>query len=50
VLKMVPLCLLWCLWREINDKSFEYQERTMEELKLYFSILCIFGQVLLFLL
>jgi hypothetical protein len=23
VWKMVPTCLLWCLWREKNNKSFE---------------------------
>jgi hypothetical protein len=23
VWKMVPLCVLWCLWRERNDRCFE---------------------------
>jgi hypothetical protein len=23
VWKMAPICLLWCLWREINNRSFE---------------------------
>ena len=27
VWKIVPLCLLWCLWQEKNDRSFEDSER-----------------------
>jgi uncharacterized membrane protein len=34
--KMVPSCLMWCLWREINDKCFEDRERTLEEIKALF--------------
>jgi hypothetical protein len=33
VWKMVPLCLLWCLWRERNARCFEDLERSLEELK-----------------
>jgi hypothetical protein len=33
VWKVVPLCIVWCLWRERIDKSFENLERTLEELK-----------------
>jgi hypothetical protein len=41
VWKMLP-CLLWCLWREHNDISFENRERTLSELKsLLFSTLYI---------
>jgi O-antigen/teichoic acid export membrane protein len=36
VWKMVPLCLLWCLWRERNAKRFEDLERSLEELKSFF--------------
>jgi hypothetical protein len=36
VWKMVPSCLLWCLWREKNDRSFEDRERTLVELKSFF--------------
>jgi hypothetical protein len=36
VWKMVPSCLMWCLWRERNDRTFEDQERTLEELKSFF--------------
>jgi hypothetical protein len=36
VWKMVPSCLLWCLWRERNDRNFENQERMIEELKTFF--------------
>jgi hypothetical protein len=31
-----PSCLLWCLWREMNDKSFEDRERSLEKLKSLF--------------
>jgi hypothetical protein len=36
VWKMVHSCLLWCLWREQNNRNFEDQERTIEELKTFF--------------
>jgi hypothetical protein len=36
VWKMVPSCLMWCLWRERSDRKFEDQERTFEELKSFF--------------
>ena len=35
--KMVPLCLMWCIWRERNNRDFDNLERTMEELKSFFS-------------
>jgi len=34
--KMVPCCLLWCLWMEHNDRQFEDKERTIEELISFF--------------
>lgn len=49
VWKMVPSCILWCLLREMNDKSFEDRKRTLEEI-IYFSALYIFKQLLIFLL
>ena len=33
VWKTVPLCLLWSLWRKRNDRNFNDQGRTLEELK-----------------
>jgi Ca2+/Na+ antiporter len=40
VWKMVPTCILWCLWGEMNDRSFEDQEMTMDEiLSLFFKTL-----------
>jgi len=36
VWRMVPLCVLWCLWREKNDRYFEDRERNLEELKSFF--------------
>jgi hypothetical protein len=34
--KMVPSCLLWCLWREKNHRSFEDLERLSAELESFF--------------
>lgn len=31
--KMAPSSLMWCLWREINDRSFEDRKLMAEELK-----------------
>jgi len=31
-----PSFLLWCLWREINDISFEDRKRIVVELKSFF--------------
>ena len=31
-----PSCLLWCIWRERNYKSFEDCERTVVNLKSFF--------------
>jgi hypothetical protein len=36
VWKMVPCCLMWCLWRERNDRQFEDKERTIEDLISFF--------------
>jgi hypothetical protein len=36
VWKMVPCCLLQCVWRERNDRQFEDKERTIEELTSFF--------------
>jgi hypothetical protein len=35
VWKMVHSCLMWCLWKEQNDRNFEDKERTFEELKTF---------------
>ena len=29
----VPLCLMWCIWREQNAQSFEDRETAVTELK-----------------
>ena len=34
--KVVPLCLMWCIWKERNCRCFEYIERSMPDLKLLF--------------
>jgi hypothetical protein len=31
--RMIPLCVMWCLWRERNARSFEDHESGMIELK-----------------
>jgi hypothetical protein len=36
VWKMLPSCLLWCIWKERKDRSFEDHERTLEELISFF--------------
>jgi hypothetical protein len=36
VWKMVPQCLLWCLWLERNVRCFEDFERSLEELTAFF--------------
>jgi hypothetical protein len=30
--KMVPTCILWCVWKERNDRCFEDLERFLEEI------------------
>jgi hypothetical protein len=34
---MIPLCLMWCIWRERNYQSFEDRERMVAELKAFFN-------------
>ena len=34
--KVVPLCLMWCIWKERNSRCFEDIERSMPNLKLLF--------------
>ena len=34
--KMIPICIMWCLWQERNERTFEDKERSMEELKIFF--------------
>jgi exonuclease III len=34
--KMVPHCLMWCLWQERNDRTFNEKERTIPALKFHF--------------
>jgi hypothetical protein len=36
VRKMVPICLLWCIWKEINDRNFEDCKRTWRNLRVLF--------------
>ena len=34
--KMIPLCIMWCIWMERNVRCFEDKERTLAELKNFF--------------
>ena len=34
--KVVPLCVMWCIWKERNSRCFEDIERAMPDLKLFF--------------
>ena len=34
--KVVPLCLMWCIWKERNNRCFEDSERAMPDIKLLF--------------
>jgi hypothetical protein len=36
MLKLVPPCLLWCPWREKNDRCFEDREKTVAKLNSFF--------------
>jgi hypothetical protein len=36
VWKMVPLCLMWCIWLERNARCFEDSARSFEEIRHYF--------------
>ena len=36
VWRMVPHCVMWCLWQERNGRHFEDQERSISALKLLF--------------
>jgi hypothetical protein len=36
--KMVPLCIMWCLWSERNGRFFEDSERSLEDLLHFFFI------------
>jgi hypothetical protein len=38
VWKMVPHCILWCIWRERNNKCSEDSPRTREEFLLFFLV------------
>jgi hypothetical protein len=35
VSKMVPTCLFWCLWQEMNNRCFEDLERSLEDFLSY---------------
>ncbi|KAG2720879.1 hypothetical protein I3760_02G054900 [Carya illinoinensis] len=34
--KMIPICIMWCIWKERNERTFEDKERSLEELKVFF--------------
>ena len=34
---LAPLCLMWCIWRERNWRTFEDRDKTDDQLLTYFS-------------
>ena len=38
VWKMVPLCIMWCIWSERNNRCFEDSSRSREELFHFFLV------------
>ena len=34
--KIVPPCLMWCIWKERNNRCFEDSERAIPDIKLFF--------------
>ena len=34
--RIIPHCLMWCLWKERNSRCFEDIERSIPDLKLFF--------------
>jgi hypothetical protein len=42
VWKMVPLCIMWCIWSERNNRCFEDSSRSIEELLPFFSFYPLF--------
>jgi hypothetical protein len=36
VWKMVPLCIMWCIWPKCNGRFFEDSERSLEDLLHFF--------------
>ena len=41
--RIVPRCLMWCIWRERNSRSFEDCERSILEFKSFFFLLFLNG-------
>jgi hypothetical protein len=37
--KMVPTCLLWCVWKERNNRCFEDLERSLDDFFFFFHTL-----------
>jgi hypothetical protein len=35
--RMISSCIMWCIWGEKNDHSFEDRKRTMVDLKAFFT-------------
>jgi hypothetical protein len=46
--KMVPICIFWCVWKEINDRCFEDLKSSMDDiLASFFYILYLWTVVFL---
>jgi hypothetical protein len=42
--RMAPLCLMWCLWKELNARSFEDCETGLLNLKKLVLQTCLCGE------
>ena len=36
ICRIIPHCLMWCLWKERNNRCFEDIERSIPDLKFFF--------------
>ena len=45
--RLVPHCLMWCIWRESNARCFEGCERSLLEIKSFFLHTILFWSVAL---
>ena len=43
ICNLTPLCLMWCLWREQNRRTFEDMESSDDQLLASFNALCLTG-------
>lgn len=40
---MIPLCLMWIIWREKNMRCFEKVDNTLFRIKVFWLVACVVG-------